>query len=61
MSEAPGEAPARPIETAGAHVVLEPPVAELLDSQMLDATVDDGTVRFALFDRRDEAGASPPS
>lgn len=55
------EATDRTIETDGAHVFLEPTVAELLDSKMLDATVDDGTVRFALFDRRDEAGASPPS
>jgi Fe-S cluster assembly iron-binding protein IscA len=51
----------RMIENDGAHVFLEPTVAELLDNKMLDATVDGGTVRFALFDRRDGAGASPPS
>jgi Fe-S cluster assembly iron-binding protein IscA len=51
----------RMIETDGAYVFLEPTVAELLDNKMLDATVDSGTVRFALFDRREGAGASPPS
>ena len=55
------EATDRMIETDGAHVFLEPTVAELLDNKMLDATVDAGTVRFALFDRRDDAGASPPA
>lgn len=49
----------RLIESDGVHVFLEPTVAELLDNKMLDATVDSGQVRFALFDRRDDAGASP--
>ena len=55
------EATDRLIETDGAHVFLEPTVAELLDNKMLDATVDAGAVRFALFDRRDDADAPSPA
>jgi Fe-S cluster assembly iron-binding protein IscA len=51
----------RLIESDGVHVFLEPSVAELLDNKMLDATVDSGTVRFALFERRGGTEASPPA
>ena len=56
--EAPGDSD-RTVETDGVHVFLEPTVAELLDDKLLDATVDSGRVRFALFERHDEAGGTP--
>ncbi len=40
------------IDANGAHVFLEPSVAELLDGRVLDATFDGGRVRFMLFERR---------
>jgi iron-sulfur cluster assembly protein len=40
------------IDANGAHVFLEPSVAEILDDRVLDATVDSGRVRFVLFERR---------
>ena len=41
------------IEEGGAHVFLEPPVAEFLDDKVLDAEVADEGVRFAVLDRGD--------
>jgi Fe-S cluster assembly iron-binding protein IscA len=49
----------RTVETDGVHVFLEPTVVDWLDDKLLDATVDSGSVRFALFQRKDEAGESP--
>ncbi len=46
------EATDNEIAANGAHVFLEPSVAELLDDRVLDATVDSGRVRFVLFERR---------
>jgi Fe-S cluster assembly iron-binding protein IscA len=40
------------IEANGAHVFLEPSVAEILDDRVRDATVEGGRVRFVLFERR---------
>ena len=39
------------IAAGGAHVFLEPTVAELLADRVLDATVESGRVRFMVFDR----------
>jgi iron-sulfur cluster assembly protein len=39
------------VDDAGAHVFLEPGVAEFLDDKVLDAQVDAGQVSFALLDR----------
>jgi Fe-S cluster assembly iron-binding protein IscA len=47
----------RTLETDGVHVFLEPTVAEWLSDKLLDATVDSGTVRFAVFHREDGAGS----
>jgi Fe-S cluster assembly iron-binding protein IscA len=49
----------RTLETDGVHVFLEPTVADWLNDKLLDATVDSGTVRFALLHREDGAGGSP--
>jgi Fe-S cluster assembly iron-binding protein IscA len=40
------------IESEGAQVYLEPTVAQMLDDKTLDARVEEGQVRFGLFDRR---------
>ncbi len=40
------------IDANGAHVFLEPSVAEILGDRVLDATLDGGRVRFMLFERR---------
>lgn len=40
------------IDADGAHVFLEPTIAEFLDDRVLDATVERGRVRFMLFERR---------
>jgi iron-sulfur cluster assembly protein len=39
------------ISAEGAHVFLEPTVAEILDDKVLDAMVEGGRVRFKLFQR----------
>lgn len=49
----------RSIESEGAQVYLEPTVAEMLDDKTLDARVEQGQVRFALFDR--EQADEPPA
>ena len=49
----------RTVETDGVHVFLEPTVVDWLDDMLLDATVDSGIVRFALFTLEDVAGGSP--
>ena len=37
------------IDQAGAHVYLDPPAAQMLEDQVLDASVDDaGQIQFAL-------------
>lgn len=46
------EATDNEVDANGAHVFLEPSVAELLDDRVLDATLDGGRVRFMLFERR---------
>jgi iron-sulfur cluster assembly protein len=51
------------VDEAGAHVFLEPDVAQFLDDKVLDASVDEGRVRFAVRepggDPRMDSG--PPS
>jgi iron-sulfur cluster assembly protein len=46
------------VETDGARVYVEGPVAEALDDKVLDAAVDGDQVRFALYDaeQRSEEG-----
>jgi iron-sulfur cluster assembly protein len=39
------------IEAGGAHVFLEPQVAEILDDKVLDASVGPGRVQFVLMNR----------
>jgi hypothetical protein len=39
------------IAAGGAHVFLEPTVAEILDDKVLDASVESGRVQFTLFER----------
>jgi iron-sulfur cluster assembly protein len=41
------------VDEAGAHVFLEPEVAQFLDDKVLDASVDEGRVSFAV---REQAG-----
>jgi iron-sulfur cluster assembly protein len=47
----------RSVDEEGAHVFLEPDVAEFLDDKVLDAELDDGRVTFAVRDQSE----SPPS
>ena len=39
------------IAAGGAHVFLEPTIAEILDDKVLDASVESGRVQFKLFER----------
>ena len=45
------EAADHPVEELGAHVFLEPTVAEFLDDKVLDAQIQAGGVSFAVRDR----------
>jgi iron-sulfur cluster assembly protein len=47
------------VESAGARVYVEAPVAEALDDKVLDAAVEGDQVRFALYDagERPDEGA----
>jgi len=40
------------VEEHGAHVFLEPHAASYLDDKLLDASIDDQQVRFAVTDQR---------
>jgi iron-sulfur cluster assembly protein len=47
----------RALDEEGAHVFLEPEVAEFLDDKVLDAQLDEGRVTFAVRDQ----GETPPN
>ena len=49
------------VEALGAHVFLEPAVTRALENKVLDASVEEGQVRFAVFERRDDMGRGPPA
>jgi Fe-S cluster assembly iron-binding protein IscA len=49
------------VEAGGAHVFLEPAVAEILDDKVLDAQVDSGRVQFTLFDQPSSGADGRPS
>jgi hypothetical protein len=36
------------VESGGARTYLDPPAAEVLDDKILDASIDDGQVRFSI-------------
>ena len=45
------------VDEEGAHVFIEPRVAEFLDDKVLDAELEQGRVSFAVHD---QGGAPPP-
>lgn len=52
------------IDEGGAHVYVEPTVAEFLEDKVLDAQVDEGRVSFAVREQAEpdaDAGAQPES
>lgn len=47
------------VDEEGAHVFIEPQVAQFLDDKVLDAKLDDGRVSFAVHDADADADAPP--
>jgi iron-sulfur cluster assembly protein len=56
------EAADEAVDEEGAHVYLEPNVAQFLDDKVLDAQVDEGRVSFAVREQAGDPGmdGSPP-